>query len=94
MHAALLHAFTLARFGYVICQKSIRHTHLLGHPHNINQLGGIWDRMFGTAYDPGNDEWPRVGVAGLTQPRTVRDFLLLPTTFVRPRMIPLHHAET
>jgi sterol desaturase/sphingolipid hydroxylase (fatty acid hydroxylase superfamily) len=38
----------------------------------------IWDRLFGTAYDPAPDEWPAVGLENVDPPRTIRDYLLLP----------------
>jgi sterol desaturase/sphingolipid hydroxylase (fatty acid hydroxylase superfamily) len=38
----------------------------------------IWDRLFGTAYDPAPDEWPKVGLENVAPPRTIRDYLLLP----------------
>lgn len=38
----------------------------------------IWDRWFGTAYDPAPNEWPQVGLADVEPPRTIRDYLLLP----------------
>ena len=38
----------------------------------------IWDRWFGTAYDPAPDEWPQSGLADVEPPRTIRDYLLLP----------------
>jgi sterol desaturase/sphingolipid hydroxylase (fatty acid hydroxylase superfamily) len=38
----------------------------------------IWDRMFGTAYDPEPDEWPDVGLADIPPPATIKDYLLLP----------------
>jgi sterol desaturase/sphingolipid hydroxylase (fatty acid hydroxylase superfamily) len=45
---------------------------------NFGALFSIWDQLFGTAYFPRPDEWPKVGVAGLTQPRNLREFLALP----------------
>lgn len=41
----------------------------------------IWDRLFGTAYDPAPDEWPEVGLENVDPPRTIRDYLLLPFRF-------------
>jgi sterol desaturase/sphingolipid hydroxylase (fatty acid hydroxylase superfamily) len=50
-------------------------------PRHFNKNFGIcfslWDRMFGTAYEPG-EEWPAVGVDGVAAPRTVKAFLKLP----------------
>jgi sterol desaturase/sphingolipid hydroxylase (fatty acid hydroxylase superfamily) len=45
---------------------------------NFGVSFAIWDRWFGTAYDPAPDEWPQVGVEGIDPPRTIRDYLLLP----------------
>lgn len=38
----------------------------------------IWDRLFGTAYDPAPDEWPDVGLFDIPPPRTITDYLMLP----------------
>lgn len=43
----------------------------------------IWDRLFGTAYDPASDEWPSVGIAGVVPPRSLTDYLLLPFRLYR-----------
>jgi len=42
----------------------------------------IWDRLFGTAYEPQPDEWPSVGIAGVAAPRSLTDFLVLPLRVV------------
>lgn len=38
---------------------------------NFGALTTIWDRLFGTAYFPGKDEWPDVGIEAHREPRTV-----------------------
>lgn len=43
----------------------------------------IWDRLFGTAYDPAPDEWPSVGIAGVAAPRSLTDYLVLPLRVFR-----------
>ena len=43
----------------------------------------IWDRLFGTAYDPEPDEWPKVGLANVAPPKSLRDYLLLPLRISR-----------
>ncbi|MEO7635109.1 MAG: sterol desaturase family protein, partial [Sphingomicrobium sp.] len=48
------------------------------HDRNFGICFSIWDRMFGTAYEPRADEWPAVGVAGVAPPRSVREYLMLP----------------
>jgi sterol desaturase/sphingolipid hydroxylase (fatty acid hydroxylase superfamily) len=45
---------------------------------NFGICFSIWDRWFGTAYDPAPDEWPEVGLKDVDAPRTIRDYLLLP----------------
>jgi sterol desaturase/sphingolipid hydroxylase (fatty acid hydroxylase superfamily) len=45
---------------------------------NFSICFSIWDRMFGTAYDPAPDEWPDVGLEDFEAPRTLRDYLFLP----------------
>jgi sterol desaturase/sphingolipid hydroxylase (fatty acid hydroxylase superfamily) len=45
---------------------------------NFGICFSIWDRLFGTAYDPAPDEWPSVGVAGVEPPRSLGDYVLLP----------------
>jgi sterol desaturase/sphingolipid hydroxylase (fatty acid hydroxylase superfamily) len=38
----------------------------------------IWDRLFGTAYFPAEDEWPSTGVTGIAPPESIVDFVLFP----------------
>jgi sterol desaturase/sphingolipid hydroxylase (fatty acid hydroxylase superfamily) len=45
---------------------------------NFGVCFSLWDRWFGTAYDPAPDEWPEVGLDNVAPPRTLRDYLLLP----------------
>lgn len=55
--------------------------HSLKPGHFDSNFGGfttIWDRLFGTAYWPANDEWPAIGVEGVDEPQTVREWLSLP----------------
>ena len=44
---------------------------------NFGIFFSIWDRLFGTAYEPG-EEWPAVGLADVRAPRTVLQFLEQP----------------
>jgi sterol desaturase/sphingolipid hydroxylase (fatty acid hydroxylase superfamily) len=46
--------------------------------HNFATRTPVWDMLFGTAYFPRRDEWPAVGLADTEEPRTLRDYLLLP----------------
>jgi sterol desaturase/sphingolipid hydroxylase (fatty acid hydroxylase superfamily) len=45
---------------------------------NFSVCFSIWDRLFGTAYDPAPDEWPDVGLADTPPPRTIGEYLALP----------------
>lgn len=45
---------------------------------NFGICFSLWDRLFGTAYDPAPNEWPAVGLASVPAPRSLREFLLLP----------------
>jgi sterol desaturase/sphingolipid hydroxylase (fatty acid hydroxylase superfamily) len=47
---------------------------------NFAVLFSFWDSLFGTAYWPSADEWPRTGVAGLKPPRTIGQYLVYPFT--------------
>lgn len=50
---------------------------------NFGICFSLWDRMFGTAYDPEPGEWPKVGVAGVKPPRTIREYLMMPAPLLR-----------
>jgi sterol desaturase/sphingolipid hydroxylase (fatty acid hydroxylase superfamily) len=50
---------------------------------NFGICFSLWDRMFGTAYDPEPGEWPKVGVAGVKPPRTIGEYLMLPAPLLR-----------
>jgi sterol desaturase/sphingolipid hydroxylase (fatty acid hydroxylase superfamily) len=55
--------------------------HSLKPEHFDCNFGGfttIWDRLFGTAYWPANNEWPAIGVDGVEEPKTVMEWLALP----------------
>lgn len=51
---------------------------------NFSICFSVWDYMFGTAYEPG-EEWPAVGVDDVKAPRTLRDFLWLPVDCIRKK---------
>jgi sterol desaturase/sphingolipid hydroxylase (fatty acid hydroxylase superfamily) len=52
---------------------------------NFGICFSIWDRWFGTAYDPAPDEWPSVGLSDVPAPRGVVEFLTLPLAFLPGR---------
>lgn len=66
----------------VLVDNRFHRIHHSIEPRHFNRNFGIgfslWDRWFGTAYDPAPDEWPQVGLKNIDPPRTVRDYLLLP----------------
>jgi sterol desaturase/sphingolipid hydroxylase (fatty acid hydroxylase superfamily) len=64
--------FVTSRFHRIHHSLEPRH-----FDHNFGILFSFWDRLFGTAYDPGR-EWPAVGVAGSPPPRSLWQFLSYP----------------
>jgi len=59
---------------------------------NFGICFSIWDRLFGTAYDPAPSEWPSVGVAGVVAPRTLQAYLLFPWRVYRDRKTGCEYA--
>jgi sterol desaturase/sphingolipid hydroxylase (fatty acid hydroxylase superfamily) len=45
---------------------------------NYGFLFTLWDQLLGTAYFPRDDEWPETGVAGLTPPVSLGEYLTHP----------------
>ncbi|WP_343518783.1 sterol desaturase family protein [Sphingomonas sp.] len=45
---------------------------------NFGAITPLWDRLFGTACFPARGEWPATGIAGIDQPRTLREWIDLP----------------
>ena len=45
---------------------------------NFGIVFSVWDRLFGTAWEPALDEWPTVGLANVDPPQTIADYLLMP----------------
>ncbi|KQN40678.1 hypothetical protein ASG37_02520 [Sphingomonas sp. Leaf407] len=50
---------------------------------NFGAFTTLWDRLFGTAWMPARDEWPDTGIAEVDQPRTLRDWVMLPAYYDR-----------
>jgi sterol desaturase/sphingolipid hydroxylase (fatty acid hydroxylase superfamily) len=48
---------------------------------NFSVCFSLWDWVFGTAYWPAKDEWPKVGIKGVIPPRTIGSFLRMPFKF-------------
>lgn len=56
---------------------------------NFGAVTPLWDWLFKTAHFPGKDEWPDVGVAGIEDARTIRDWSMMPwRSRGRPEALP------
>ena len=81
-----LHSATRLQLGPVLRRLVIdsryhRIHHSLEPRHFDRNFGAatpLWDWLFGTAYFPGEDDWPEVGLAGVEEPTTVREWSTLP----------------
>lgn len=74
--------FHLGWFRYVIADNRFHRIH---HSvireqwgHNYGSFLPFWDIIFRTAIFPKKHEWPDVGVPGVPEPRTLREFLWMP----------------
>ncbi len=88
-HSYFIHTSARLNIGplrYLICDNRFHRIHHSREAHHINHNFGtstpLWDVLFGTAYFPRDGEWPAVGLDDTPEPRTVRDFLMMP--FRRP----------
>jgi len=87
-----LHSATRLQLGPVLGRLVVdSRYHRIHHslePKHFNRNFGaatpLWDWLFGTAYFPDKDEWPEVGLAGVEEPRTVREWSALPFRPVPP----------
>lgn len=68
---------------------------------NFGAFTTLWDRLFGTCYMPGRNEWPQVGIAEARQPRSFGDWVAMPWRLGRgtpvaevPSAAPLREPET
>jgi sterol desaturase/sphingolipid hydroxylase (fatty acid hydroxylase superfamily) len=83
--AAFIHSPVDFHFGplrNLLVDNRFHRIHHSIEPRHFDRNFGIamtvWDRLFGTAHFPRQGEWPSVGVAGLSPPATVADFLAMP----------------
>lgn len=83
-----IHSPTTAHVGplgvLIVDNRFHRIHHSLEDRHFDKNFGtqlAIWDRLFGTAYDPAPDEWPDTGVHGHPPPETVLQYLAYPLRF-------------
>jgi len=84
-HTYFIHSsarFNIGPLRYLLCDNRFhRIHHSLEPPHRDRNFGTstpLWDLLFGTAWFPRRDEWPKVGLVELAEPRTIRDYLLMP----------------
>lgn len=75
----------LGRLRFLIVDNRFHRIHHSVEPRHFDRNFGtqlaIWDRLFGTAYDPAPGEWPETGVVGHPPPRSVAEYLLYPLRF-------------
>ncbi len=51
------------------------------YDHNFAAFTPLWDMLFGTALFPKPQEWPKVGITELDEPKSVRQWLDLPVRY-------------
>lgn len=80
-----IHASTSIHFGplrHVLVDNRYHRIHHSMEPRHFNRNFGIvfsfWDRLFGTAHMPADDEWPEVGVKEYPPPKTLRQLFAMP----------------
>ncbi len=85
LHIVWIHSPTRASLGplraWFVDNRYHRLHHSLEERHfdrNFGAFTTLWDRLFGTHCAPGPGEWPDVGLAGLDEPGTVREWLRQP----------------
>ena len=84
-HSYFIHSSTRLHLGwlrYVIGDNRFHRLHHSLEPKHFNKNFGtstpLWDVLFGTAYFPSKDEWPEVGLEGVSEPETVKEYLVRP----------------
>jgi sterol desaturase/sphingolipid hydroxylase (fatty acid hydroxylase superfamily) len=84
-HAYFVHSSANINIGplrYVIGDNRFHRIHHSLEARHFNRNFGtitpLWDVLFGTAWFPKADEWPKVGLADVPEPTTMRDYLLMP----------------
>lgn len=83
LHADLIHANTKIGWGplkFVFAEPRYHRVHhSIERRHWDKNFAGafpVWDMLFGTAHFPAPSEFPRTGLTYLSEPRTMREFLL------------------
>ena len=75
-------------FRYVLAEPRFHRVHhSLERRHfdkNFAFMFPLWDLVFGTAYFPAYDEYPKTGLTHQAEPRSVRDYVTAPFRRARP----------
>ena len=84
-HGYFIHSsanINIGPFRYILGDNRFhRLHHSLEEKHfdrNFATLTPLWDVLFGTAYFPRAGEWPKVGLSDFPEPKTMREYLLMP----------------
>lgn len=84
-HAYFIHSsanFNIGPLRYVLMDNRLHRIHhsleARHMNHNFATRTPIWDMLFGTVYFPRRNEWPAVGLDDTEEPRTIKDYLLMP----------------
>jgi len=92
LHASYIHSPTRLHLGPLrvfFCDNRFhRIHHSLEEKHfdkNFGAFTTLWDRLFGTAWFPTENEWPETGLAEIDQPRSLRTWADLPIRWRRNR---------
>jgi sterol desaturase/sphingolipid hydroxylase (fatty acid hydroxylase superfamily) len=95
LHIVWIHSPTRANFGplraWFVDNRYHRIHHSLEERHfdrNFGAFTTLWDRLFGTHYAPGPEEWPNVGLAEMGEPRGVGDWFAQPYRSAAPETEP------
>ena len=85
LHIVWIHSPTRANFGplraWFVDNRYHRIHHSLEERHfdrNFGAFTTLWDRLFGTHHAPAPGEWPEVGLAEISEPANVREWLVQP----------------
>lgn len=90
LQATLIHSPIRVHLGQlrhvIVDHRFHRIHHSLEPAHfgkNFSIMFSVWDRLFGTAYFPREEEWPQTGVADAPPPKNALEFILFPLTRIR-----------
>jgi sterol desaturase/sphingolipid hydroxylase (fatty acid hydroxylase superfamily) len=94
-----LHSTTRLNLGwlgrYVLDNRFHRIHHSIEPQHydkNFAIFTSLWDRLFGTAWLPEAEEWPKTGITDFPEPATVVEYLWTPFVW-RPQAEPVETAS-